>query len=312
MLYLVIICATVLGLAIMFAMFGFGRTATRTQKDEQFSDMVASITRSEIEIEREDSNIPSPTTWSGYWYALAAAAGYRPESTSTPGFLAIGVPVALFGVGFLVWPGDVIGGIAFAVISLILLRLFFRMGANRRIAKMDKQLPNLLSGMRANLAGTATAQQAILSQVDEIPAPLGDELKILKEEVAVNVPLDKALSNLALRVPSREVKFLVASMRIAIESGSDLDPLLETIQEIVVQRTRIANQLATAVAQVQPAIGVTGVMIPAALIFSFYSDEKNQAFWLTLNGAIAAIIVGFLYAAGLFIAKKQVDRVKNS
>lgn len=312
MLYLVIICAAVLGLAIMFALFGFGRTATRTQKDEQFNDMVASITRSEIEIEREDSNIPPPNTWSGYWYALSSAAGYRPESTSTPGFLAIGLPVVLFGIGFLVWPRDVIGGIAFAVIAVIGLRIFFRYQANRRIAKMDKQLPNLLSGMRANLAGTATAQQAILSQVDEISAPLGDELRILKDEVAVNVPLDKALGNLAIRVPSREVKFLVASMRIAIESGSDLDPLLETIQEIVVQRTRIANQLASAVAQVQPAIGVTGVMIPAALIFSFYSDEKNRAFWLTLNGAIAAIIVGFLYAAGLFIAKKQVDRVKNS
>jgi len=312
MLFLALTVAVVIGLAIFFFFLGLGNVASKTKDEEKFKEMVEAITRSEIAIDRVESNMPDPKTWSGYWYKLAISAGYAPENTSGPGYLAMALPIVTFAFGFLVVPRDALGGLAFAIASIVILRLFFRIAANRRIAALDKQLPNLLSGLRASLQANLTPQQAILAQAEEISAPLGDELKTLRDELSVNIPLDTALSNLALRIPSREVKFLVAATRIAIASGTDLDPLLQTIQEIVVQRARIANHLASAVAQVQPAIVVTGVMIPAALIFSYYSDKSNQAFWATPMGLIALLVVGGLYATGLFIAKKQVDRVKDA
>jgi Flp pilus assembly protein TadB len=313
MLILSITISLVFALAILFFFYGLNRiNGSKTRQNEQMEQMIQAITSSEIEIEREASGLLDKKTWSGYWYTLALAAGYRNENKQNPGLFAIGLPFVSFFVGYLVWPRDLLGGLIFAAASLVIARIVLRTLASRRIAAMDKQLPSLLSGLRANLQANLTAQQAILSQADELKAPLGDELKALREELSVNIPLDAALNNLAVRVPSREIKFLVACIRIAIASGTELDSLIETIQKIVVQRARIADHLASAVAQVQPSIVVSAIAIPAAMLFSYYSNPENQAFWSSATGLIGLVVIVGLYAAGLFIAKKQVDRVKNA
>jgi tight adherence protein B len=178
---------------------------------------------------------------------------------------------------------------------------------------MDKQLPQLLSGLRANLQANLTPQQAFINQAKDFPAPLGDELRLMVDEMSLGVTLDQALQNFSSRVSSKEIKFLVSSTRIAISSGADLDPQLAIIQRIVVERTQVANLLAAAVAKAQPSIWVTGIMIPAGVLFSFYSSEENRAFWLSFPaGLIALAFVGAAYAIGLFIARKQVDGIKKA
>jgi tight adherence protein B len=312
MFFLVLTITLLVALTVCFFILAISKFASKEEDTEKFHQMIDAITRSEIELERQESDLPPKNTWTGYWYSLALAAGFKPDNKAAPGYTAIIVPIVAFATGYLVWPGDLVGGIVGMGLTLLAIRGYLKFTAGRRLAILDKQLPNLLSGLRASLQANLTPQQALLAQADEINAPLGDELRILRNELSVNIPLDTALNNLAVRIPSREVKFLVAAIRIAISSGTDLDPLVETIQKIVVQRARIAAHLSTAVAQVQPAIAVTGVMIPAGLAFSYYSSETNQAFWQTPIGLIALIVVGVLYSAGLFIAKKQVDRVKNS
>lgn len=313
MLFLTITISVIFALAILFFFFGLNRiNGSKTRSDEQFEQMIQAITSSEINIEREDSGMPDKKTWSGYWYTLALAAGYKNDNQNGPGLFGIGILVVAFAFGWAVWPRDVLAGLGFAVGGIIIYRQALRAVANRRIAAMDKQLPSLLSGLRASLQANLTPQQAILAQAEELKAPLGDELKIVREELSVNIPLDTALSNLAVRVPSREMKFLIACISIAIKSGTELDSLIETIQQIVIQRAKIADHLASAVSQVQPSIVVSAIAIPAGMVFSYYSSETNRAFWSSVQGLIGLVVIGGLYATGLFIAKKQVDRVKNS
>lgn len=312
-LLLVIAFSVMCGLLILFFCLGVGRVLTKRDQNEQFHTMIDSITKSEIALNREDANVPDPKTWSGYWYSISSRSGIEWNNNQTPGILAMGLPLFFFGVGFLVWPGDIIGGLGGAAIALLGLRGYFISKSKGRLKAMDKQLPSLLSGIRANLQANLTPQQAIVNQAKEVNQPLKGELETLTQDMSVGISLDIALQNFSSRVPSREVQFLVSAIRIAISSGADLDPLVANIQSIVVQRTRIANHLASAVAKVQPAIYVTGVMIPAAFAYSFYSSDTNRAFWTSLpNGIIAMAIIGGLYALGLFIAKKQVDRVKEA
>lgn len=222
------------------------------------------------------------------------------------------VALVAFGVGFLVWPGDPVAGLAFALLSLVAIRMYYIFEANRRTKTLEKQLPLLISGMRANLQANATAQAAIVAVAEEIPSPLGDELRILRNDIELNVKLEEALGRLSERVPSREIKFLISAIEIAVKSGTDLDPQLVIIQDVVDKRTRIRQRLASALAEVQPALLVSGIMIPAALVFNFYSDPANKAFWFSFNGLIALGIVGFLYAIGLFISKKLVEGVEKT
>lgn len=279
-------------------------------QEEEFERELAEARRSEFEDDNND--VKQMGSWSQRWYDLAIKSGSIPASKEIPGRVALIVLLVGIGFGIMVWPGDILGGTAVAIMALAGYWLKLNGESKKRLKKMDAQLPRLLEGMRANLQAGNTPQQAILSVVDDIPSPLGDELKILRSEINVNVPLDRALRNLAFRVASRQMKFLVASIEIAVHSGSDLVPQLEIIQGIVAQRTRSSQRLATAVASVQPSVWAAGLAIPASFIWNIYSAPENRAFWFTFMGIIAFAVVVILYIAGLLISRLLVKGVENS
>lgn len=309
---LAILAAILVGVTGIFLVLGVWRIATGSQQTKDFIISINHITDSELESDREEKIVAEPKSWSGYWLKLYINTGRLPVNADSPGRLPIIVALIAFGVGFLVWPGDPIAGLAFAGISVAAIRMYYIFEANRRTKTLEKQLPLLISGMRANLQANQTPSAAIMAVAEELPSPLGDELKLLRDEMKLNVPMEEALGKLSERVPSREIKFLVSAINIAVKSGTDLDPQLVIIQEVVDNRTRLRQRLASALAEVQPALLVSGIMIPAALVFSFYSDPANKAFWFSFNGLIAVGIVGFLYATGLFISKKLVEGVEKT
>lgn len=327
LLALTIIVSILAGVVILFLGMGLTRIAGSSKKDEEFRKTLEDVKASEIVNPDEETDVPAPKTWTGYWYKLAVESGWVPPQTSStdeegkvttktyyggPSRTAIGLAFFAFLIGYFVWPQDIAAGIGFAFAGLVLNRLVLKSKASKRRKLMEKQLPNLINSMRASLQVNLTSTEAFLSQVDETPAPLGEELKLVKRDYILSGSIDEALTNFANRVPSREIKFLVSSIKIALASGSDLDPQLAIIQDIIEQRTRISNALASAVAQVQPSLWVTGIAIPAGFAFSYYSNPENQAFWLTFIGLVCLAGIAVLYAAGLFIARMMIKKVENT
>lgn len=299
-------------LMIVFAALGVMRMATKTPDQEKFDEFIDEISGTELADQDKGELEINTKTWWGYWLKLYMNTGVVPKNLNDPGNTAIVVAVMAFGIGALVWPRDLLAGFGFLFACLFGMRLYFNFLVKKRIKTLEKQLPLLIASMRANLQANATPQAALVASVDEVPEPLKNELLLLKKDLAFNVSLPDALANLSARVPSREMKFLISSIEIATEAGSNPAPQLEVIQGIIDQRTRIRQKLEAAVAEVQPALVVSGVTIPASFIFSFYSSPENRDFWLSFYGLIGAGVVVFLYAVGMFISKKLVDGVENT
>lgn len=304
---LIILAALMAGIVILFLFLGAGKISFKKAKAED--DVFEQMLSSEIEIEDADNAMPDPKSWKGYWLKLAIKSGQVVNNYSLPSYMAVGFAAIGAFVGLFIWPRNLIGGVALIAAALFLYRGILNYRANARIKKLENQLPALLSGMRANLQANMTPEKALLSMADDIDGPLGEELQIFRSELTVNVPLDAALYNMAQRVDSSEIKFLLASIRLAVSSGVDLDPQIEIIQKIVIQRTRIKGHLSVAVAQVQPTTIAAGVLIPAGLLYSMSSDA-NTAFWMSPIGFIAIGLIGVLYGAGLFITRVQIKKVK--
>lgn len=309
---LAIAIALLAGITVFAVVMGFFANSKKLIHEKQMNELIENLTKSEIESDRQESDLPNPKSWTGYWYRLGAAAGIEQPSPNRLGLMAAGIAAVTFFIGTFAWPREILVGIAFAVGSLVIFRMVLSRRGNKRLTKIDNQLPALLAGMRANLSANMTPQQAILSQVGEIPSPLGDELLTLKADLDVNIPLDIALDNFAKRVPSSELHFLASSMRIAISQGANLDDLLKTLQGILTDRAKIRDKLATAVAQAQPAVIITVLAIPLGLLFSYTSDERNREFWMSLPGLIAFGVIGVLYAAALWMSNKQIQKVKDA
>lgn len=279
--------------------------------DDDFARRLRDVNRSEFDVDGVKKT-SAVSRWSDFWYALTIQTGAVPSSVDAPGRMVMIFMLVLFGFGSLVAPADIFAGLLMSAGAPVIWKAILGRRIHSRARQMDKQLPRLLASMRANLQSNSTPQQAILAIVDETPAPLGNELKIMRDEIRVNVPLQEALRHLAARVPSREMKFLVSSIEISSVSGSDLDPQLRIIQSIVQSRARMASRLATAVASVQPSIIVAGVVIPGSFAFSYFSDATNRAYWSTMSGLMAAAAVAVLYAVGLIVVRRLISNVENS
>lgn len=306
-----ILAAMLVGAVAIFLMLGLRRVAVRSTKLEKFEQDIANLTASEITSDTKEEIAIDEKSWSGFWLKKYISTGRIPANLEQPGRFAIVVAVVSFGIGFLIWPGDFFGGLLFAGLSLAGINLYYNFERKRRTQVLERQLTLMISSLSANIRANQTPTASLINIADDVPSPLGDELRLLKNDLEVNVPLSEALKKFSDRVPSRELKFLISAIEIAIESGADLEPQLTIIQGIVDNRTRIRQKLASALASVQPALLISGIMIPAGLIFSFYSDKTNQQFWTSFNGLIALAIVAFLYAMGLFLSKKLVDGVEK-
>ena len=304
--------ALLVGVAVFALVVGLFANNKKLLHEREMDDLINNIVKEEIENIRTQADMPKDKTWSAYWYNLGTGAGIEQTSPHKTGIIALTIGGGLLFIGALGYPRDLFAGLILGAVGIIAFRMYLHRQGEKRLLQIDRQLPAMIAGMRSQLAAHATPQQAILSQVDEIDAPLGDELKKLRDDLDLNIPLDTALENLANRVPSKELKFLTSSIRIAISQGADLDELLQTLQGILTQRAGIRDKLATAVASAQPAIYATIIAIPAGLLFSYMSNVDNRAFWFSFFGIITLAIVAFLYVAALFAVNKQIQKVKDA
>lgn len=300
------------GLTVMFLVLAIARAATSSPELEKFKAQIEEITRSELEEDRKTKEAIETKSWNGYWYHLVESTGRTPVSIEQPGRMVLIAVVTLAAFGLLVFPGGILGLIALPIGSIFLIRGVLVAEAKKRMNTLNKQLPQLIAGIRANITAGQTPQNSLISVADDVPSPLGDELKAMKQELEVNVPVDVALDHLAERVPSHDIKFLVSAIKIAATSGTDLAPQLKVIDTIINNRTRLNQKLATALSSVAPTIWVSAITIPAMFIFQFASSPENRDFWFTLEGIVIIIIVSGLYAGGLWISKKMVKGVENA
>lgn len=302
---------SVAGLAVAIVM-AIARTTTQDTQVEAFKKSIEEITTSELEQDRKEKNIVNPKTWEGYWYKLVEDTGRQPATTDQPSNIVLVSIVVLAAVGLLVFPGGIMGLIALPVGAVILASAVLKAEAKKRISTLNKQLPQLIAGLMANILASQTPQNSLIAVAEEMPSPLGDELKIMKRELEVNVPLNDALDRLAERVPSREIQFLVSAIKIASASGEDLVPQLRVIDRIVVSRTRLNQKLSSAISGVSPTIWVSAITIPAMFVFQYISSVENRGFWFTITGIVCLVIVSALYAGGLWISKKMVSKIEEA
>ncbi|MGV8909288.1 MAG: type II secretion system F family protein [Propionicimonas sp.] len=299
---------------MFLAAVGVALNVQNPLKKKTFSEALSYINASEFELDTalNKSAKADKVTWSQYWFDLYSKAG-KVSAPATPGRGVFMLCLLMALVGWFVAPATWWGGIVLAPLGMFAARTGLRAEASKRVRTMEKQLPALLAGIRANLSSGATAQQAIIAVADDVPAPLGDELKALRRDIDVNISLEVALRDLAARVPSREMQFLVSSIEISVRVGADLDPQIQTIEGIVRQRYRVRGMIRSAVAQAKPTMLLAYTVVPGMLIYSF-GNPDNKKFWLDMNG-VGPIVLGAvaaLYVTCLVIVRTMVKGVENT
>jgi len=99
----------------------------------------------------------------------------------------------------------------------------------------------LVSALRAGISFSAALQIV----ADESPEPIRSEFAIVIEEQALGVDLRDALSNMANRVDSLDLKFFVTAVVLQRAAGGNLTEVLDNTGKLIRDRFRILGDIKT-------------------------------------------------------------------
>lgn len=296
---MVILTFLATGSVVTFTVIGVHRYFTsRITAEAAFTRSLEHQTAAGNELTPRDDTGWMPPTYAT-WLRLWTASGRTAAHPRSPGNIALAMVIAGAGFGVAVFPGGTTG-VVMGLFGAGIFYAFLSLGASKRIAQMEKQLPLLLSGLRSQISAGVTPQTALIDITDSIPPPLGNEVAVIRSELITGVSLNTAMSRFAKRVPTRQVQFLVASIEIAASSGSDLQPQLIVIEDIYEQRSRIAGKIRSALALVKPTAWMAQAAPAIALLWTISSDPAALGYFFG-SGFFIFILGCALYGVGIIV-----------
>ena len=115
--------------------------------------------------------------------------------------------------------------------------------ARRRLAAIDDQLPDLLVTLAASLKAGHSFRQGIQAVVDEGQPPSSKEFKRVLTETRLGRPMDDALADMAARIGSKNVTFVVTAVTIQRQVGGSLAGIFDMVADAVRNRQQFARRI---------------------------------------------------------------------
>jgi tight adherence protein B len=177
----------------------------------------------------------------------------------------------------------------FALI-LILPRRIYTWLRQRRMLKIQSQLPDglmmMASSMRAGL-GFGPAMESLAKDIDP---PLSEEFSLILREQRMGVKPDEALEHFNVRVPIADVTLFVSAVNISRDIGGNLAESLATLAETLRRRLMMEDKVRSLTAQGRLQ-GIVMAMLPvsiAAFLSLTYPETMNPMYHTWLGWSVMA------------------------
>ena len=219
---------------------------------------------------------------------LAAQAGYPGLSNDFLLYVSIGAVLGLL-LGWL-RTGSFLWGVGAAAVVGAVPILFLLWKRQKRMQRFEAQFPDALDAMsRAIRAGNALSS-AIQLVGQEMPNPLGAEFSQVFEETQLGLDPGEALSRLAERTPTDDVRFFCTAVLIQRGSGGNLAEILDRLSEGIRERFKILSHARALSAQHRwSAICVGLSPVAFAIMFELMSPGY---FTPMLESPLAPVLLG--------------------
>ena len=144
-----------------------------------------------------------------------------------------------------------------------------------RIRKFEEQFPEALDligrALRAGHAFTTGLEMV----AKEMPAPVGEEFRILYDQQNYGMSFAEALKTFAERIPVLDARFFVTAVLIQRESGGNLAEVLDNLSTVIRDRFRVKRQMR--VASAHGRITGLGAGVPAARAGNAADGDQPRA-----------------------------------
>jgi tight adherence protein B len=140
-------------------------------------------------------------------------------------------------------PGNILGGVFFGAIALLLPPIFLDRAISRRQKKFNNQLLDVLTLVQGAVQAGYSLLQALDLAVSEVPAPASEEFGRVLREIRLGLSLEGALFNLAERMENDDLQIVVTAIIINAQVGGNLSTVLEAVIATIRARQQLMGEI---------------------------------------------------------------------
>ncbi|WP_168166137.1 type II secretion system F family protein [Bosea sp. PAMC 26642] len=178
---------------------------------------------------------------------------------------------------------------------------------SRRIARFGEQLPDIIDVIVRSLRAGHPLPVSLSLVAREMPAPAGPEFAVVVDEITYGRDISGALGQLEQRVGYPEMRFLVASITIAQQTGGNLAEVLARLARMLRERFRLKRKVLALSAEGRFS-GYALTSLPVGLfgLIHLVSSTYYLEFWASPVSSTILQIAGALLLIGNVVIYKMV------
>ncbi len=176
---------------------------------------------------------------------------------------------------------------------------------DKRLRKFEEQLPEALDLMGRALRAGHAFPSALKMVGDEMAEPISQEFKIAFDEVNFGIALPAALTNLAVRVPSMDLRYFVIAVLIHRETGGNLSEILSNISQIIRDRLMLLGKIRVLSAEGRLSAWILGLLpFCTAFVINLINPKFMAVLWIDPVGQKLLAFAGLMVIFGLLWMRK--------
>jgi tight adherence protein B len=217
------------------------------------------------------------------------------------------------GAGFTFFAGAIVLhqpaiGLVLALFGAYVPIFILRRAAKKRVAKIEKQLVELLMMMSNALKAGFGLMQAVDQASKQMEAPIADELRQLNRDTQIGSSVEEAVTDFSRRIGSYDLEIVVTAILVQRNVGGNLSEIFDNVAHTMRERERIRGEIATLTSQQK----LTGIVIAAlppvlALLFTLLNRDYMMVLFTETLGRVMVVSGIVLECVGAFVIKKIID-----
>lgn len=215
--------------------------------------------------------------------------------------------VLLVVLPLLVWfvTGSLVIAALLAALLAFLPRKVYAWMKQKRIDKIQEQLPDALQMLSGSLRAGVGFAPAMEVLVHDGQPPLAQELALVLREQHLGVRTEEALEHFSDRIPIVDAKLFVSAVNISREVGGNLAETLATLAETLRRRLIMENKVKALTSQGRLQ-GIVMAMLPVFLIsyLTFMYSSTMQPMFHTWHGWLVIAICVVMEYLGYRMCRK--------
>jgi len=191
---------------------------------------------------------------------------------------------------------------AAGVILLVMPGFLWSRMRQKRLDKLEGQLPDAFLMISSGLQSGASFTMALEDMVRQAPAPLSQEFGLLVKRMRLGVPMEDGFIELEKRIPLASFVMASSAIRISREVGGNLVETISNMARTLRRKHQMEGKIDSLTAQGR-AQGrfMTALPLLVGIALSFLEPEAMQQLYTTRNGLlilagmIVMQIMGFVF-----------------